>query len=104
LRILRIIAMVKAVEIALRRFTPRTQRYCVMTLMPRKKMCRGMWIGKGIRSRRRGWMWRGGELRRTRKSRVMRGRRGMKKGMERKCYGWKVRLVHATWGERVGTV
>jgi len=44
-----------------------------------------MCTGKGRRECRRGRMCSGGDWRRVRKSRVMRGRKGMKKGMERKC-------------------
>ena len=49
-------------------------------------MWRGIWSGKGRSERRGGVIWSGGEFARVRKSRVIRGRSGIKKGMERKCY------------------
>ena len=83
--ILRIIAMVRAVEMAERRFTPRTQRYWVTTLRMRKKMWRGRMSGKGRRSAMVTGMWIGGEAESVWKSFIIRGRRGMKKGRPRKC-------------------
>ena len=85
-RTLRIIAIVRAVEIAERRFTPRTQRYCVATLIMRKNICRGRMIGSGINCFIIGGIGIGGDCERVLKSRMIRGRRGMKKGIARKCY------------------
>lgn len=85
LRMLRIIVIVRAVEIALSRFTPRTQTYCVTTLMQRKNMCRGMTRGKGKNSAIKSGMRRGGDRINTLNSRAKRGRNGEKKGTPRKC-------------------
>jgi hypothetical protein len=83
--ILRIIAIVRAVEMAERRFTPRTQRYWVTTLRRRKKMWRGRTSGKGRKSAMGMRTWIGGEEERVWKSLIIRGRRGMKNGRPRKC-------------------
>lgn len=83
--ILRIIAIVRAVEMAERRFTPRTQRYWVTTLRMRKKRWRGRTSGKGRSSAMGMGMWIGGEAERVWKSLIIRGRRGMKNGRPRKC-------------------
>lgn len=84
-RILRIIAIVRAVEIAERRFTPRTQRYCVAMLIMRKNIWRGRIIGRGSNCDIIGGIGIGGDFERVLKSRRIRGRRGMKKGIPKKC-------------------
>ncbi len=53
LRMLRIIVIVSAVDIADSRLTPRTHKYCVNTLRRRKKRCRGICNGKGMKWRMR---------------------------------------------------
>jgi len=78
--------IVKAVDMADNRLTPRTHKYCVKTLRRRKNKCRGMCSGKGVNWRMRYGMWIGGDWERLWKSRAIRGRRGMKKGRPRKCY------------------
>ena len=61
LRIFKTIAIVKAGEMAVNRFTPRTQRYCVTTLIMRKNICRGMASGTGTSSAIKAGMWIDGE-------------------------------------------
>jgi hypothetical protein len=63
--------IVRAVEIAVRRFTPRIQKYCVITLIMRKNIWRGMIIERGSSCATMGGIAIGGDFERVLKSRMI---------------------------------